>query len=55
MARRTNIANLARLNALMDEQGLDALVLRSGQNFAYGNTEQVPRCVVEVRDAKGRG
>ncbi len=35
MARRTNIANLARLNALMDEQGLDALVLRSGQNFAY--------------------
>ncbi|MBL8382971.1 MAG: aminopeptidase P family protein [Burkholderiales bacterium] len=35
MARRTNIANLARLNALMDAEGLDALVLRSGQNFAY--------------------
>ncbi len=30
-----NIANLDRLNALMDEAGLDALVLRSGQNFTY--------------------
>ena len=29
------IANLDRLNALMDEAGLDALVLRSGQNFTY--------------------
>ena len=34
-ARRTNIANLARLEALMDEEALDALVLRSGQNFTY--------------------
>lgn len=33
--RRKNIANLARLNARMDEAGLDALVLRSGQNFTY--------------------
>jgi Xaa-Pro aminopeptidase len=32
---RKNIANLARLHALMDEAGLDALVLRSGQNFTY--------------------
>ncbi len=32
---RKSIANLARLNALMDEAGLDGLVLRSGQNFAY--------------------
>ena len=35
MARRTNIANLPRLGRLMDEAGLDALVLRSGQNFTY--------------------
>ena len=34
-ARKKNIANVARLNALMDEAGLDALVLRSGQNFTY--------------------
>lgn len=33
--RRTSIANLPRLHALMDEAGLDALVLRSGQNFTY--------------------
>jgi len=33
--KRKNIANLARLHALMDEAGLDALVLRSGQNFTY--------------------
>jgi Xaa-Pro aminopeptidase len=30
-----NIANIPRLNALMDEAGLDAVVLRSGQNFTY--------------------
>jgi Xaa-Pro aminopeptidase len=35
VAKRKNIANLARLNALMDEAKLDALVLRSGQNFTY--------------------
>ena len=28
-------ANVPRLHALMDEAGLDALVLRSGQNFTY--------------------
>ena len=33
--KRRNIANLARLEALMDEAGLDALVLRSGSNFTY--------------------
>jgi Xaa-Pro aminopeptidase len=33
--KRKNIANLPRLDALMDEAGLDALVLRSGQNFTY--------------------
>ena len=33
--KKKNIANIARLHALMDEAGLDALVLRSGQNFAY--------------------
>ena len=33
--RRKSIANLQRLDALMDEAGLDALVLRSGQNFTY--------------------
>ncbi|MDB5947998.1 MAG: hypothetical protein JWQ33_3024, partial [Ramlibacter sp.] len=33
--RRKNIANVDRLNALMDEAGLDAVVLRSGQNFTY--------------------
>jgi Xaa-Pro aminopeptidase len=35
MTKRQNIANVARLNVLMDEAGLDALVLRSGQNFTY--------------------
>ena len=33
--KRKVTANIARLNALMDEAGLDALVLRSGQNFTY--------------------
>ena len=33
--RRKNIANLPRLEKYMDEAGLDALVLRSGQNFTY--------------------
>ena len=33
--KRKNIANVARLNALMDEARLDALVLRSGTNFTY--------------------
>ncbi|MDB5954036.1 Xaa-Pro peptidase family protein [Ramlibacter sp.] len=32
---RKNIANVERLNTLMDEAGLDAVVLRSGQNFTY--------------------
>jgi len=32
---KNNIANVARLNALMDDAGLDGLVLRSGQNFTY--------------------
>jgi Xaa-Pro aminopeptidase len=27
--------NIARLNAFMDKEGLDALVLRSGENFTY--------------------
>ncbi|MFP6890428.1 MAG: Xaa-Pro peptidase family protein [Nitrospinota bacterium] len=30
-----NIANIPRLNALMDRDGYAALVLRSGQNFTY--------------------
>jgi len=34
-ARRKPIANLERLHRLMDEAGLDAVVLRSGQNFTY--------------------
>ena len=34
-AKRESIANLARLNALMDDARLDALVLRSGTNFTY--------------------
>jgi len=33
--QRKSIANLPRLAALMDEAGLDGLVLRSGQNFTY--------------------
>src|SRR6478609_11712254 len=32
---KNNIANVARLNTLMDDAGLDGLVLRSGQNFTY--------------------
>ena len=35
MGKRACIANIDRLNALMDEAGLDGLVLRSGQNFTY--------------------
>jgi Xaa-Pro aminopeptidase len=33
--KRKNIANLPRLNSFMDDAGLEALVLRSGQNFTY--------------------
>ncbi len=33
--QRKITANVDRLNALMDEAGLDAVVLRSGQNFTY--------------------
>lgn len=33
--KRKPLANIARLHALMDEAGLDALVLRAGQNFTY--------------------
>ena len=33
--KRKITANLSRLNALMDEAGLDAVVLRSGVNFTY--------------------
>ena len=33
--KRPIIANVARLNAHMDEEGLTALVLRSGSNFTY--------------------
>src|SRR2546423_7192201 len=33
--KRQCIANITRLHALMDDAGLDALVLRSGQNFTY--------------------
>src|SRR5688572_28193220 len=32
---RNITANLSRLNALLDETRLDAVVLRSGQNFTY--------------------
>ena len=31
----TNIANVERLHALMDRDGLSAVVLRSGTNFTY--------------------
>jgi Xaa-Pro aminopeptidase len=34
-ADRRKLPNIARLHALMDEAGLDALVLRSGQNLSY--------------------
>ena len=33
--KRKPLANVPRLHALMDEAGLDALVLRAGQNFTY--------------------
>ncbi len=33
--KRKITANVTRLNALMDEAGLDAIVLRSGVNFTY--------------------
>ena len=35
MNTKKNIANLERLHALMDRDGLSALVLRSGTNFTY--------------------
>lgn len=35
IARRKITANVNRLEALMDNAGLDAVVLRSGQNFTY--------------------
>ena len=35
MNANTNIANTQRLNALMDRDGLSAVVLRSGTNFTY--------------------
>ena len=31
----SNIANIERLHALMDRDGLSAVVLRSGTNFTY--------------------
>lgn len=34
-ADRRKLPNIARLHALMDEAGLDALVLRAGQNLSY--------------------
>jgi Xaa-Pro aminopeptidase len=34
-SKHTNIANLARLHEMMDREQLDAVVLRSGQNFTY--------------------
>jgi Xaa-Pro aminopeptidase len=30
-----NIANIERLNKLMDENGFSAVVARSGKNFTY--------------------
>ncbi len=33
--RRTPIANIARLNAFMDREGVDAVVARAGHNFSY--------------------
>lgn len=43
-------ANLPRLNALMDQQGLDALILRSGQNFTYLTGVVYPGTLARLQD-----
>jgi Xaa-Pro aminopeptidase len=43
-------ANLERLNALMDAEGLDAIVLRSGQNFTYLTGVVYPGTLARLQD-----
>ena len=45
-----SIANLSRLNRLMDESGLDAIVLRSGQNFTYLSGVVFPGTLARLQD-----
>lgn len=47
---RGSIANIARLEHLMDEAGLDALVLRSGQNFTYLSGVVFPGTLARLQD-----
>ena len=43
-------ANVERLNAIMDAEGLDALVLRSGQNFTYLTGVVYPGTLARLQD-----
>lgn len=43
-------ANLERLNAQMDMEGLDAIVLRSGQNFTYLTGVVYPGTLARLQD-----
>ena len=45
-----SIANFARLERLMDEAGVDALVLRSGQNFTYLSGVVFPGTLARLQD-----
>ena len=43
-------ANIARLNQLMDQAKLQALVLRSGQNFSYLSGVIFPGTLARLQD-----
>lgn len=49
-ASSRSIANFERLQTLMDEAGLDALVLRSGQNFTYLSGVVFPGTLARLQD-----
>lgn len=49
-AQYTSPANLARLQRLMDEANLDAVVLRSGQNFTYLSSVVYPGTLARHQD-----
>jgi Xaa-Pro aminopeptidase len=49
-AKAAPTANVERLNAIMDAEGLDALVLRSGQNFTYLTGVVYPGTLARLQD-----
>lgn len=50
-ARREVIANVARLNACMDREGLDAVAVRTGPNFTYLAGMAMPGTLARHLDA----